>query len=600
MTPDPSQSGADDNGAAEPLTELLAQALAALEADGEPGVERLLLRYPEDADELRAALAELRGTGLLDEPRSELPERFGDFALEGRLGAGGMGVVFRARQLSLGRLVALKVLRPELLLFEGARDRFQREIDAVARLEHPAIVPILASGLAGGVPYFAMPLLRGGSGDDVVAALAAADPRRLVGADLHAAIGGDAATPDGDGVFANDYRQAVVRLVRKAALGIHHAHARGVLHRDLKPSNLMLTPDGQAIVLDFGLARGRDDARLTRTGSTAGSPAYMAPEQVRGEPADERTDVYALAATMHCLLGLRPPFPIACAEELRRRILAGEREDLRHRAGVPTELRLVLDRAMDLERHRRYPTALAFADDLQATLDGRAVTARRLPFAVRARRLVRRHRAVAAAVGVALLFLALLPLVLLWQQRRAAEVLTRQVDKTTAANSALAAANASLEEQVRRADRGVEVSIETVERLLANVAVDKLRNLPAALEMGADVLHDAIELFDRLVADERFRERIELARLRALYDLFELQDTLGRFDAAEQTAQQLQRGLAKWFAGAESVPAPVRLLLAKIHRLIASLRIKRGEMGSVAQHVEAARHGFEGLCDDAG
>ena len=124
-----------------------------------------------------------------------------------------------------------------------------------------------------------------------------------------------------------------------------------------------LTADGRAVVLDFGLAQAQGDARLTRSGSAAGSPAYMAPEQVRGEGADERTDVYGLGALLHCLLGLQPPFDLDQPERLRHAILAGERRSLRT-SGAPPELILVVDSALDVERTRRHPSAAAFADDV--------------------------------------------------------------------------------------------------------------------------------------------------------------------------------------------------------------------------------------------
>lgn len=582
----------NDDGDSGRLEELLCDALAVLEFEGQNGLEQFLSQHPGEAAKLRTAVADLQRMQLIEQPPSQLPQSFGDFEIKGQLGAGGMGVVFLAEQTSLGREVALKVVRPELLLFEGARERFQREIEAVARLEHPAIVSILISGVADEVPYYVMPRLSGKNAETVALALADCDPRGLSGTDLQQAIASDG-TEDPDGVFQGSYWQAVVKLVRKAALGIQHAHARGILHRDLKPSNLMLTANGQSIVLDFGLARARDDARLTRTGSTAGSPAYMAPEQVRGEPADERTDVYALAATMHCLLGLRPPFPVHDREQLRQRILASERQELRQRTGIPPELLMVINCAMDLERRHRYPSAQAFADDLLAVLVGQPIIARQLPLTVRARRFVQRHRTATVAAAVTLLFLALLPVVLLWQQQRAGEALSQQVHKTSAANTALQEANVSLQEQVARADRSVSVSIDSIERLLANVAKDKLRNLPATLAMGAQVLQDALELFAQLAPDERFRKRIELARLRTLTSLLEVEDTLGRLAAAGQTGQQVLHQIEAAFPENDLLPPGTRRLRAKAHRLLAGQSIKRDLRDSAQTHVDAARRDLE-------
>lgn len=576
----------DDTSANRPLEGVLAAALQALEAGGEHALERFLDDHADQADELRFALAELRRTDLLLPPRPDLPGHFGEFRIHAQLGAGGMGVVYLAEQTSLGREVALKVVRPELLFFEGARERFRREIDAVAKLEHPAIVPILATGTADDIPYYAMPRIRGHSADAAVRALASRQASGLRGTDLLAVLA-DTATPDTTdtaGTFAGPWWHAVVRLVRQAALGIHHAHTRGILHRDLKPSNLMLTADGRAIVLDFGLALARGDSRLTRTGSAAGSPAFMAPEQVRGEAADERTDVYGLAATLHCLLTLRPPFAADDPEVLRSRILAGTREDGEQLRALPMELRLVLATAMDRDRVRRYGSAASFADDLQAVLDGRPILARALPMAVRLRRFAQRHRVLATAVFASAVFVVVLPSVLLWQQH---------------------AANEKLAEQVRRSDASVKVSIDAVEKLLANVAADRLRNLPAAQEVAARLLRSAITLFEQLADDPAAAVTVHNLTILALEELTVAESSLGRRDAAIAAAE---RGIALC-EGYELFPR-WRLVRAELRRQLAAVLLDGGPGDQVtvdraAALIDAARAELQaiaaepGLVDDA-
>lgn len=556
------------------LEDVLAEALHVLERDGEPALERFLAERPADAPQLREALADLRASDLLLGPRGDVPDQLGDFLLGKQLGAGGMGIVYAAEQLSLGRQVALKVVRPELLFFEGARERFRREIEAVARLEHPAIVPILATGTADGIPYYAMPLLRGRSAEAVLKELASQAGGVATGANLQTALGQPGAedASDSDGAFRGSYWQAAVRLVRRAALGIHHAHQRGVLHRDLKPSNLMLTADGRAIVLDFGLAQARGDARLTRTGSQAGSPAYMAPEQVRGEPADERTDVYGLAATLHCLLGLRPPFATDDPEQLRRKILAGDRQELRGPA-LPPELHLVLDTAMDVDRMRRYATAEAFADDLEAVLEGRPIQARRLPIAVRLRRYAQRHRTQTTAAIALGVFLVVLPAALLWQQRLA---------------------NVELAKQVARADQSLDVSIDTVEKLLFTVAEDRLRNLPAAQEVAAEQLREAIALFDRLAGDAARAARVRLLQHRALARLIELEASLGHPDAAAAVAERTLDLLR------EELDPAWRVQRASVRRQLAVALVEAGRferIDALLQQCIADLHGLEAVPD---
>ncbi len=573
---DPAEPAPD---APHPLEELLARVLATHQREGAAAAERLLAQHPAEAPRLREALADLRLVDRLTEPVPGLPDAFGEFRIVGRLGEGGMGVVHLAEQTSLQRQVALKVLRPELLLFDGARERFRREIDAVARLEHPAIVPILASGTAQGVPWYAMPRLRGRSGEQLLQAFGARDPRTLHGVDLRAELLAEApgdATDDAER-WRGPWWQVVVRLLREAALGIQHAHARGVLHRDLKPSNLLLTDTGHAVVLDFGLAKARGDARLTRTGAAAGSPAYMAPELLRDEGADERTDVYGLAATLHALLGLRPPFQLTQPESLRDRILRGERQPLRGRSGAPPELLLVVETAMDVERARRHASAGAFADDLQAVLDGRPITARRLPLWVRLRRFAGRHRAVTTAAAAAVVFLVTLPTVLWWQQRAASVSLAAEVARTDAANRALAA-------QVERADRSMDVTIDAIERLLGSIALPKLRNLPAVQSVAAELLDDALQLFDRLADDRGHGRRVQHLRRRTLLDAANLATTLGHNDAASARLERLRTLL-----GDGDLPDDLRVMRARANCLRAWIDYRRGRAELARTHLAAAR-----------
>src|SRR5690606_25638482 len=318
--------------AADDLQDLVAGALAAHDEGGETKLAAYLDALGPRRTGVAAVLDRFLGLGVLARPvaRPALPERLGEFRLVRRLGAGGMGVVFLAEHATLRREVALKVVRPELLIFEGARERFRREVEAIARLRHPGIVPIVAVGEECGIPFFAMELVEGRTAEDVTAALAGRDPASLSGEDLWQQVRG-AHAGAAPAALQGAWWRVVVRLCAQVAHAMHHAHVRGIVHRDLKPSNIMLTPHGSALVLDFGLAWFDSSGKITRTGTELGSPAYMSPEQVRGEPLDRRTDVYSLGATLYQMLCLTPPFTGRDAHDLRGRVLAGVVPPLRAR-----------------------------------------------------------------------------------------------------------------------------------------------------------------------------------------------------------------------------------------------------------------------------
>jgi serine/threonine protein kinase/N-acetylneuraminic acid mutarotase len=210
--------------------------------------------------------------------------RLGDYQLLQVLRSGGMGTVFVAEDVKLRRRVALKVMRPEIALRPQARERFLREARAVATLEHEHIVAIFHVGEQHGAPFLVMPLLKGMSLDDRIN-----QGQRWTIAE-------------------------VLRLGREVALGLAAAHEHGIIHRDVKPGNLWLEPDGRVKILDFGLARLREEENLTRVDQVLGTPSYMAPEQAGGQPVDGRADLFGLGCVLYQLCAGRPPFPRASAD----------------------------------------------------------------------------------------------------------------------------------------------------------------------------------------------------------------------------------------------------------------------------------------------
>ncbi len=260
------------------------------------------------------------------------------YTILGYLGRGGWGVVFRALDLRLDRVVALKLLTPAGVYHPEVRERFTREARALARLDHPNVVPVYDTGDAAGLPYFTMKFIPGGT-------LAAAATR----------IGGD-------------IRQAV-RLVARVAEAVQYLHDHGIVHRDLKPANILLGPDDEPLVADFGMVKWLgDDKELTTPGAVVGTRLYMAPEQAAGDTdsTGPRSDVWSLGVILYELLAGRRPFDHRDAVELERLV--------RHESPVPlTELRPdvppalvdVVSRCLAKAPGKRYPTAAAIADDLE-------------------------------------------------------------------------------------------------------------------------------------------------------------------------------------------------------------------------------------------
>jgi tetratricopeptide (TPR) repeat protein len=311
------------------------------------------------------------------------PELARDYEILREIGRGGMGIVYEAEQRALRRRVALKVLPASRALSASSVVRFRREAATAAAFDHDNIVKVLASATYGDTHCFAMELIEGETLAEGIAA------RRGAGG-----------LPD-----AAEIRRAVGIAVQVAS-ALQHAHERGVLHRDVKPGNVLLRADGRAVLTDFGLARDVATPGVTATGDLAGTPHYMAPEQVRGGPedVDARADLWALGATLYEMVTLSRPFEAATPHDVLRKIDTEEAPDPRRaNPGLPGDLVAILQKALERDRGRRYASAADFAADLQAFLEGRPVRARRIGTAGRLWRTVRRapKRAAAIAGGIA-------------------------------------------------------------------------------------------------------------------------------------------------------------------------------------------------------
>ncbi len=302
------------------------------------------------------------------------------------LGRGGMGVVYRARQKALDRIVAVKVLLRAQFAGAEERGRFHREAQAAARLKHPGIVGIFDVGEDDGVPWFSMEYIAGKSLEQLVRE------------------------------HPMEAREAA-RCVKSVSEALHHAHEHGVLHRDLKPSNILLDEEGAPRITDFGIARiassgttNHKAAELTRTGQILGSPGYAAPEQALIGHADQRTDVYGLGALLYHLLTGRPPFQGPTLDAIL--VQLRENDPLSPRRlnpTVPQDLETICLKCLHKQPEGRYTTATAVADDLGRFLDDKPILARPLSVIGKVWRWTRRHPAIAAMLTIiALLIVAII------------------------------------------------------------------------------------------------------------------------------------------------------------------------------------------------
>jgi tetratricopeptide (TPR) repeat protein len=308
------------------------------------------------------------------------------------LGRGGMGVVYEARQLSLNRLVALKLIRTGSFASESELRRFQNEAEAVAQLDHPHIVPIYEISHHRARHFFSMKL--------------------IAGTGLNHRLAGFAADP-----------RAAARLVSTIAQAIHHAHQRGILHRDLKPANILLDEREQPQVTDFGLAKRIDgDPELTQSNTLIGSPSYMAPEQTtRGSAGiSTATDVHGLGTILYALLAGRAPFngpTLADTLDMARTQYPEPPSRLNPR--VPHDLDVICRKCLEKEPERRYQSALTLSEDLARWLRGEPILARPPSPLVRAMMWGRRNAPLAATAALALLFLIAGLAVVTWKWREA-------------------------------------------------------------------------------------------------------------------------------------------------------------------------------------
>jgi serine/threonine protein kinase len=383
-----------------------------------PDVADYARRYPQVASVLPQVLPTLQmiqalipSDHMTDALLSETAT-LGDFRLLREIGRGGMGVVYEAEQISLGRRVAVKVLPAIAGVDSRQLARFQIETQVAAALHHPHIVPIFAVGHDRGLHYYAMQLI-----DGCCLATILRNPSQRFGSES------ERPTADRPRKSTPLLPREAARLAMQAAEALDHAHALGVLHRDVKPANLLVDDGGHLWITDFGLARFQGGSDLTLSGDLLGTVRYMSPEQAAGgRIVDARTDIYSLGASLYELLTARPAFDGTLRQDLIRQIVSAEPAKPRlFNPAIPRDLETICLKSMAKEPEQRYATALELADDLRRFLDDRPIVARRPGPAERVVRWSRRHSratAVAAALSLILTLASGGGMALLWKEQR--------------------------------------------------------------------------------------------------------------------------------------------------------------------------------------
>ena len=378
---------------AQELDEIIAAFVFSEEA-GEPvSRQELINRHPEFAAELQQFFDDRDQFKRLASPlspeaarRNDLPatvKYFGDYELLEEIAQGGMGVVYKARQTSLNRIVAVKMVLAGHLASDADIHRFTVEASTAAKLHHPGIVPIHEVGQQGGQHYFSMDLIDGSN----LAHMICTDPPTPI---------------------------AAARIVKEISDAVAYAHSQGTIHRDIKPSNILVDTNGKALITDFGLAlRVEGDHELTRTGQILGTPSYMSPEQASGKRGEigPQSDIYSIGAILYELLTGRPPFRGETSVATIQQVLAEEPvPPSRHNSAAPRDLETICVKCLQKEARERYATAELLSDDLGRFLADEPILARPVGALEKGWRWCRRNPTVAclttAVVVVLLLGLA--------------------------------------------------------------------------------------------------------------------------------------------------------------------------------------------------
>jgi serine/threonine protein kinase len=564
------------------LVRAVQEFLRAMEAGLRPSREEFLARYPDVADSLVECLEALEFVHMvgprLEQSEAEPPAAapvspvalnpaipLGDFRILREIGRGGMGIVYEAEQLTLGRRIALKVLPFALTLDARQLQRFKNEARAAAQLHHTNIVPIYSVGCERGVHFYAMEYIEGQALTHVIDELRQAaghesketarpadkETRTQRSKEITPPFGGrdiGSGSPGGLPVSLTpglrvSFFETVARLGVQAAEALEHAHQRGVIHRDIKPGNLLVDENGHLWITDFGLAQFQNsDTALTMTGDLVGTIRYMSPEQAlaRRGLVDHRTDVYSLGVTVYELLTLEPACNGRDRHELLHQIAFEDPRPPRQRNDkVPIDLETIVLKAIAKPVEERYATAQELADDLRRFLDHKPILARRPTWWERATKWARRHQAMVRG-GIALLLLAAVGFavstVLIWREQARAE----------AAYQAEARQRALADENFQQARRMLD--------FLTQVSEEELADKPGVQAVRRKLLEAALEYYQSFIERHRDDPSIQGELAASYWNVASLLNEMGAPNDALANLEQARRLQERLVCDHPSVP----------------------------------------------